>query len=367
MTGILRPCVIIVVAVAMAASTVTSATASQAIPAGGSVADQIRAEADWILDAQLEDGAIPHYADQVKVIPYWGNFAAMGLARATGATGDATYAEAAWRWIDWYAAHQSADGFITDYDVHESGVSSTGDMDSTDAYAATFLMAVSETFRATGDRGHLRRSKRAISGAVAAIDSTQDSDGLTWAKPGYRWKYLMDQAEVYAGLRHAVGLAPQMRDYGLARHASSMATGVRNGVEDLWNESTTSFDWAVDGRGWHLSTDWDVFYSDALQQVWAVAFGVTTRERAGVIMDTFLKRYPNWADPHSVVTNSSGEGATGFVPIVGWAFRGIGMCGEARSGAEQLSSAAAKGRLWPYTTGNAGQLIMLLHSVETCR
>jgi len=31
-----------------------------------------------------------------------------------------------------------------------------------------------------------------------------DADGLTWAKPSWHVKYLMDQAEVYAGLVAAI-------------------------------------------------------------------------------------------------------------------------------------------------------------------
>ena len=39
-----------------------------------------------------------------------------------------------------------------------------------------------------------------IARALGAIEATQDADGLTWAKPGYPVKYLVDQSETYAGL-----------------------------------------------------------------------------------------------------------------------------------------------------------------------
>ena len=74
-------------------------------------------DADWILKSQLPDGAIANYVDRQAVWPYLSNFAAMGLARATGVTGDRKYLNAAWSWLAWYQAHQDAQGFVTDYTV----------------------------------------------------------------------------------------------------------------------------------------------------------------------------------------------------------------------------------------------------------
>src|SRR4051794_13563321 len=64
---------------------------------------QIRAEADWIVQAQRSDGAIANYVDKQAVWPYLSSFAAIGLARATAVTGDKTYATRAWKWLSWYA------------------------------------------------------------------------------------------------------------------------------------------------------------------------------------------------------------------------------------------------------------------------
>src|SRR2546423_560434 len=77
----------------------------------------VRTDADWLLSAQLTDGAIGHYVDRVKIWPYLGNEAALGLARATQVTGDPKYLAATWRWLQWYQAHQDTNGFVTDYTV----------------------------------------------------------------------------------------------------------------------------------------------------------------------------------------------------------------------------------------------------------
>src|SRR5580658_879522 len=101
----------------------------------------LRTDAEWILSAQLPDGAIAVGPAATSVSPYLANYAAIGLARATQQTGRRVYAAAAWKWLSWYQAHQDAQGFVTDYTVDGDTEVSTGTMDSTDAYAGTFLIA----------------------------------------------------------------------------------------------------------------------------------------------------------------------------------------------------------------------------------
>jgi hypothetical protein len=183
------------------------------------VADSAR-DARWILRAQLPDGAIATHLDRAVVWPDLANFAAIGLAESTRRTGERRYLEGAWRWLAWYQAHQDADGFVTDYRRSGGAMVSTGDMDSTDAFAGTFLLAARAALKASGDKARLATLRRGVGLAVHAIEATQDHDGLTWAKPAWRVKYLMDQAETYAGLRAAAGeLAHAQGDQALADRA----------------------------------------------------------------------------------------------------------------------------------------------------
>ena len=131
-----------------------------------------RAEADWVLSAQLPDGAIAHYTDRIVVWPYLAGFGAMGLARAHEVTGDRKYVDAAWRWLSWYQAHEDANGFVTDYVVENGVLRSTGDMDSTDSYTGMFLLAARRTWKVTGDRTRLAGLRAGIGGAVRAIEAT---------------------------------------------------------------------------------------------------------------------------------------------------------------------------------------------------
>src|SRR2546423_4861191 len=157
---------------AFVAWTLSAATPS----ASGAVVADVRADADWILKSQLPDGAIANYVDRQAVWPYLSNFAAMGLARATGVTGDRKYLNAAWSWLGWYQAHQDAQGFVTDYAIVNGKAVTTGSMDSTDSYAGTFLLAAREPYRQRGEIAYARSLGTGIARAVTAIETTQQPD-----------------------------------------------------------------------------------------------------------------------------------------------------------------------------------------------
>ena len=176
-------------------------------PAAADVA-AVRADADWVLSGQCPDGAITNHPPDGTVQPYLANFAALGLLRAATVTGDVRYSVGAWRWLSWYQGHMDASGFIDDWTNDSCRLSDGGVRDSTDAPAGLFLLtllAAQRGFsRGGGGAPQLPRFSAGITGALRAIEATQDADGLTWAKPGYPVKYLMDQSETYAGLVAAV-------------------------------------------------------------------------------------------------------------------------------------------------------------------
>jgi hypothetical protein len=317
-------------------------------------------DADWILSAQLPDGAIAHHVDHVRIWPYLSNFAAMGLARASMTTGNTAYRDAAWRWLNWYQAHEDANGFVTDYTVANGVATSTGDMDSTDAYAGTFLLAARYTWKATGNLTKLKKLATGINGAVRAIEATQDVDGLTWAKPAWRVKYLMDQAETYAGLRAAAEIGQAIGNKNLRTRATADADRMAKGIASLWNPTTNAYDWAKHDTGARTATNWSVFYPDALQQAWAVAFGLTDPTRASSLLGQFNTAFPNWDDPTSLVSYDTGLQAANYRSVVGWAELIAGDTARAATGATRIRAAAlATNRAWPFTPGDAGQLILL--------
>lgn len=327
-----------------------SGTVASAAPEIRPNLSDTRAEADWILAAQLPDGAIAHYVDKIRIVPYYSDFAARGLVAAAGMTGDARYTEAAWRYLEWYQSHEDANGYVTDYVVSKGVETSTGDMDSTDAYAGAFLIAVLKVWRYSGDTPRLLRLHKGVQGACKAIESTQAQDGLTWAKPSYHVKYLMDQAETYKGLLSAAQLGVVMDDADLASQAAGMAARMHRGVDALWNPEVGAYDWAKSENGVKRKTNWAVL-GDACQQAWSVAFGLTEGARARALMQRFRTSQPGWDKP----------GAAGdYWPVVGWAFSDVGDVSTAREGYTSISyGAAASKRAWPFTPSIAGQLVVL--------
>jgi hypothetical protein len=320
----------------------------------------IERDARWILRAQLPDGAIATHLDHAAVWPYLGNFAAIGLVEAARQTGERRYLEAAWRWLAWYQEHQDARGFVTDYRRSGGAMVSTGDMDSTDAYAGTFLLAVWAALRASGDPARLVPLRPGIAGALHAIEATQDRDGLTWAKPGWDVKYLMDQAETYAGLRAASELAAATGDGALANRAADDARRLRAGVAALWDPSTGAYDWAKHAGGARQRTNWRVLYPDALQQVWAVAFGLADPVRGAELVARFEAAHPRWDQPTSTALYDKGPRRVGYWAPVGWAFARAGRPNRARAAAGRIRAAAvAADRRWPFTPSDAAQLIVL--------
>lgn len=319
----------------------------------------IAEDADWILAAQLPDGAIATYPDRAVVVPYVANLAATGLAHASLATGRSSYARAAWRALGWYQSHQDSSGFVADYHVVDGVLVSTGGMDSTDACAGMFLLAARETWRAAPDATRLRALVPGIRRAVAAIEATQDGDGLTWAKPGWRVKYLMDQAEVYAGLRSAADLYLALGDVAGARRADGLARRLAAGVESLWDEGTQSYAWAVHGDGTRVATDWTRLYPDALQQVWVVAFGLDVGNRTVTLVQQFAESQLDWAHPTATARFEEGPRVVGYWVPAAWAFRRAGFASEAESGLATIRAAAvAAGRSWPFSTADAGELVV---------
>ena len=149
---------------------------------------------------QRADGAIPYTATVVN--PYFANIAATGAARTSS---DLTAVQ---QWIAWYVA-RSRDanpwgiaGAITDYAILPNGtLQSAGSADSVDAYAATFLTLVSTAWQYgnAGLRAYVQNIRPDVERIASAIDAVTDADGLTWALPAYRMKYVMDATEVYAG------------------------------------------------------------------------------------------------------------------------------------------------------------------------
>jgi hypothetical protein len=170
-------------------------------------------QVDWIVNLQTKNGAIrdsdipSQYAPvKYKVTPYFANIAALAI---TDKSDKIKYTK---KYIEWYFNHLNWPddkeingtklyGTICDYLIDIDGNEfSMNDYDSADAYAATFLSLLWKYYESGGDVNFLKTNEIKIDAIGKTIVSLIDKDGLSFAKPDYQVKYLMDNCEVYKGL-----------------------------------------------------------------------------------------------------------------------------------------------------------------------
>jgi hypothetical protein len=173
----------------------------------------------------------------------------------------------------------------------------------------------------------------------------------------------MDNVEAYGGLVAAAELAAALKDDTLKSRALADAQRERAGIDSLWNAETGAYDWAVHENGEVRHTDWSNFYPDSVEQAWVVAYGAADPARASALLAQFAVSQPNWDHPRATAQYWDGapyEHEVGYWPLIGWAFLRMGATETARAGAQSIRSAAVEaGRSWPFTTGDAGQLVNL--------
>ncbi len=285
------------------AAAIVSATASpNAVPTGNvtnlsSVTDFQRT-AMALAASQRSDGAIPYTATNVN--PYFATIAAIGAVR-TGA--DAANVR---NYMAWYVARThdanpwGIAGAITDYTILGNGtLQSTNTADSIDSYAATFLTLASNAWQ-YGDaatRTYVQSIRSDVERIASAIDAVTDTDGFTWALPTYRFKYVMDQSEVYAGLNDlAVLRANAYGDVAGALLATQRASALRAGIiASYWNETRGLFAVATDTHGTQTLPD-ATAWADAMTQLAPILHGVIppSSTQAQGIYARFNAAFPAW-------------------------------------------------------------------------
>lgn len=277
----------------------------------------IDAETSWIASLQLENGAIPMYASDngtVSVNPYFADIAAMALLDNAD-----KYSENVRLYMEWHFAHlntsesdyNGVDGTIYDYSVEikdgkiieESITVKDGknSYDSTDSYAATFLILLNKYFSVTGDNEYILMHSNDIIRIIEAMLSTLDR-GLTYAKPDYEVKYLMDNCEVYEGLEASLSIFENILTenvncnltYLKCKYAYEL---MKQSIEKyLWNEESGNYNSAVFNNGSPAyEFSWNEFYPSATAQLFPVIHGVIPHnsERAISLYESFCLNY-NW-------------------------------------------------------------------------
>jgi hypothetical protein len=197
-------------------------------------------------------------------------------------------------------------GTIYDYAVSNGQTGGcyggTCSADSTDSYASSFLSLATAAW-STADAGlrSLISSNRPtldlIAGVLTNPKSLDTSDGLTWAYPGYPYKFMSDNCEGYRGLSdYANLLQAAFADSAAAADWDTAATNMRNGLLSFWNASTNT--WAVNksSSGAFGQANVSNWYPDAVAQIYPVVFGVVapTDSQAVNAYASLNNAFPNW-------------------------------------------------------------------------
>ena len=260
----------------------------------------ITAESDFIMAHQLDDGAITMSSNKgvpgYKIVPYFSNIA----ARALLANPTAARIAAVKKWMVWFMTHLNADGSVYDYYATNftgtATLTSTGDFDSVDSYAATFFtLAKTLCDISPTDVDWLKTNYSAqLKKIGAALIMVVQGDGLAIAKPTYAIKYTMDNSEVNEGMKDMVWLSQNVIAGGETSNWQTLLTNNTNGVETvLWNTANNTYFMYAGGP----TINWGIFYADATCQLYPIWCGVIAPESARAISlwNTFNINYPEWS------------------------------------------------------------------------
>lgn len=252
------------------------------------------AEREWLLESQMDNGAIAQNPLKNLVVPYFASIAAKTMVDI-----DPSRAK---NYISWYLANMNMpdrDGFsgtIYDFVMKDGELVPTYKYDSADSYAANFLSLVAYYYHRTGDIDFVTSNLTAIDLAAQVILALQDDDGLVRVMPGSRTKYLMDNSECYRGL---LDWASVLRDLG-EEHQSGLYTDVAQriaeGIRDtLYDPQRGVYAWSLTwyGRRFPKEGKW---YPDAVSQADLISCGVIppSGPEAESIWQRLNGQFPHW-------------------------------------------------------------------------
>jgi len=265
----------------------------------------MKKEAEWLQWLRLDSGVVPKFKgpngeSEYNLTPYFTVIALEGLLEVPG------YESVVLDYMNWHFAHLNRTatettpiGSIDDYVILADGTEKPkGDFDSTDSYASTFINLLRRYAEFTGDSQYLIDHKEEIDWIADAMLSTLEPDGLTWAKPSYKVKYVMDNAEVYSGLRDLEWMSREIfGDEAAAAEYKRLKEVVSTAIEqELWDESRQAYAFAKGEDGSLSFPNWTVFYPDATAQLFPIVTGLIEpdSERAIALYNKFNTFHRGW-------------------------------------------------------------------------
>ena len=259
--------------------------------------DDIRKSADYIIACQLPNGLIAMDRNKnIRAVPYFTNFSAIGLLRAYQATNDKRYLQSVLKYCNWYISNTNADNTIYDFTGTRTDPKPTGTYDSTDSYAATFIYLCYETYQLTKDKKWIKHIYPHINRCVEAIKLTWQTDGLTFATPKYPAKYLMDNIEVRAGLRCGLEIAKLLNDKSNITKLQVMLKQNASGLKSLWNSNENVFAYVMNQDN-SVECSLKQWYPDGMANAMTAAYILSPKDKQAVsLIKAITTKFPDTND-----------------------------------------------------------------------
>lgn len=274
----------------------------------------VETERAYIAGNQIENGAIPMTYNanaELTVNPYFSCYAVLALLDDAE-----NYQDEVKAYFEWHFAHLNTektdyagiDGTIYDHIVTvENGIVTAERMhprkyDSSDSYAAIFLTVLNKYYNETGDAEYIISKRNDIARVVNAMTATMHN-GLAFACPDYKIKFLMDNSEVYEGAVNGAELfekviCPADSSYNKTLDiCKDTASDVSEAIErQMWDYNNGYYKTALNPSGTSAAkVNWSSFYPTATSQLFAISCGVISpeTERAKNLYATFCE-YHDW-------------------------------------------------------------------------
>ncbi|MCH4192206.1 MAG: hypothetical protein LKF52_07850 [Butyrivibrio sp.] len=312
----------------------------------------IETEKLWIKSNQSTDGYIYMNAssDQQKsreINPYFACQAVRGLLAGDVSASDMTAAE---QYINWQIRMIiEQNGVITNYSEADGKLNSTGSADSVDAYIAVFLDLTGRYIKAGGNIDHLQNLDTALTLCSEELKKILNN-GMTAVSETNKTVYLMDNAELYEGCRQ---ISSMLKGNGgkyaeLAAWYGKTADECKRKINaSLWNQKEKRYEVGINPDGSKLEFQgWDVFYPDAIAQIYPYICGVQKKSEAIDLYQRICQQY-DWQ--HLQIPGEEFEW-----PELAYAATLCGDPERAELYVDEFENKYAVQRKYPLHTANAG-------------
>jgi hypothetical protein len=324
------------------------------------VRETIESELAWVSSLQQSNGLIANSfatnnKNQQRITPYFANLAAEAL------TSYPDQREVVEAYIAWYFDHINLPdkhhfwGTMYDYYIMPDGkMVSTNDYDSADSYAATFISLLRAYHESGGDVQFLKQNQSKIFQVGGVMLRLLDIDNLSWAKPDYHVKYLMDNSEVYKGLIDLSYLyANVLNNPQYASQVEGIANKVKKAIQTNFSNGEEFFV-AITESGGKQAADWKKWYPDSTAQMFPVIFGVVSPndKKAQYVYQKLNDYHPEW------VRLDNGD----VFPwtVIGYGAALVGDWTRAKMYYDQIKlNYVDKGHPWPWYSAEAGWFLQM--------